>query len=80
MRSPSIDFWMVETICMKLGMYIIASEPISTAYIMTPPVSLCPYVYPLIDAMQRLAKNSPVITSFIIKFFQTWSVFLFNIS
>jgi hypothetical protein len=55
---PFINFWMPEPIFMKLGMYIMAPEPISTAYFINPShQSVCLYVYPLIVARQRLGKN-----------------------
>jgi hypothetical protein len=34
-----------EPIFMKLGMYIMAPEPIPTAYLVNPPISLCAYMY-----------------------------------
>jgi hypothetical protein len=45
---------------MKLGMYTMVPEPISTAYFISPshrPV--CPYVYLLIVARQRLGSHVP---------------------
>jgi hypothetical protein len=57
-ESPLINFWMREPIFMKLGMYIIAPEPISTAYFINPShQSVCLYVYPLIVAKQRLGRR-----------------------
>jgi hypothetical protein len=51
---PPINFWMSKQILMKLGMYIIAPEPISTAYFINPShQSVCLYVYPHIVARQR---------------------------
>jgi hypothetical protein len=42
-----INFRMLEPIFMKLGMYITAPEPISTAYFINPSHhSVCLYVYP----------------------------------
>jgi hypothetical protein len=41
---PHINFWMLEPIFMKRGMYIMAPEPISTAYFINPShqsVSVC---------------------------------------
>jgi hypothetical protein len=35
-ESPLINFWKPEQIFMKLGMYIVAPEPISTAYFLNP--------------------------------------------
>jgi hypothetical protein len=56
---PLINFWMVEPISMKLGMYIMASEPMSTAYFINPShQSVYLYVYPPIVTRQRLGKNS----------------------
>jgi hypothetical protein len=49
---------------MKLGMYITAPEPISTAYFIDPfRESVCLYVYPFIVARQRLGKNITVATN-----------------
>jgi hypothetical protein len=45
---------------MKLGMYIMAPEPISMAYFITLPISLCLLVYPTIVARQRFRKNVTV--------------------
>jgi hypothetical protein len=48
---------MPEPVFTKLGMYIMALKPISTAYFINPPdKSVCLYVYPLIVARQRLDK------------------------
>jgi hypothetical protein len=42
---------------MKLGMYIMAPEPILMAYLINPShQSLCPYVYPSLISRQRLGK------------------------
>jgi hypothetical protein len=48
---------MAEVIFMKLGIYIRAPEPISMAYFMNPPISLCVYMYihPIV-ARQQLSK------------------------
>jgi hypothetical protein len=46
---PRINFWMPEPLFMKLGMYIMAAEPISI-----PPISLC--VNTCIIARQRVCK------------------------
>jgi hypothetical protein len=44
---------------MKFGKYIMAPEPISTAYFMNPSnQSVCLYVYPPIVARQRLQTRS----------------------
>jgi hypothetical protein len=52
------QLWMVELICMKLGMCIMAPEPISTTHFINPShQSVCIYVYPPIVARQRLGKN-----------------------
>jgi hypothetical protein len=51
---------MPESIFMKLGMYVMAPEPISTAYFIHPSyqsVYLYVYVYPLTSARQRLGKK-----------------------
>jgi hypothetical protein len=51
---------MPEPIFMKIGMYIMAPEPISMAYFVILRISL--YVYPTIVARQRLRKNVTVTT------------------
>jgi hypothetical protein len=52
---------MPEPIIMKLGTYIMAPEPISTAYLKNPSnQSVCLYVYPPIVPRQRLSKNPPI--------------------
>jgi hypothetical protein len=44
--------------CLKLGMYIMAPEPISTAYFINPShQSFCLYVYPPLVARQHLGKS-----------------------
>jgi hypothetical protein len=44
---PPTHFWMPEPILIKLGMYIMAPEPISKAYFINPSHhSVCLYVYP----------------------------------
>jgi hypothetical protein len=61
---PPINFRMPEPMFIKLGIYILAPEPISTAYFINPShhsVSL--YVYPLIFARQRLGKNVTAATN-----------------
>jgi hypothetical protein len=56
------QLWMAEPIFMKLGMYIMAPEPISVAYFMNPyRQSVCLYVYPLTVATQQLTKNSLIL-------------------
>jgi hypothetical protein len=42
---PLINFEMPEPIVVKLGMYIMTPEPITMAYLLTPPISLS-YVSP----------------------------------
>jgi hypothetical protein len=55
---------MPEPIVMKLGMHIMAPEPISTAYLKNPShQSVCLYVYPPIVARQRLGKNVTATTN-----------------
>jgi hypothetical protein len=55
---------MAEPIFMKLGMYIMAPEPIPTAYFINPShQSVCLYVYPPIVAKQRLGKNVTAATN-----------------
>jgi hypothetical protein len=55
---------MAEPIFMKLGMYIMANEPISMAYfINSSHQSLCQYVYPPIVARQQLSKNITMVTN-----------------
>jgi hypothetical protein len=56
--SPLSNFPMPEPIFIKLGMYIMAPEPISTAYFINPSHQrVCLYVYPPIVAGQQLGKN-----------------------
>jgi hypothetical protein len=57
MRSPRLPYvspitlWICEPIFMKLGMYIVPPEPISTAYLMNSVrQSMCRYVYVLVVA------------------------------
>jgi hypothetical protein len=46
--NPPLNFWMAEPVFMELGMYIMAPEPISTAYFINPSHQyVCLYVYPL---------------------------------
>jgi hypothetical protein len=48
---PSVNFWMAEPDFIKLGMYIIEREPISTAYFINPShQSVCLHLYPAIVA------------------------------
>jgi hypothetical protein len=55
---------MPETIFMKLGMYVVAPEPISTVYfINTSHQSVCLRVYTLIVATQRICKNVTAATN-----------------
>jgi hypothetical protein len=55
---PAINVWLPEAIFMKLGMYIMAPEPISMAYFINPShQSVCLYAYPSIVATQRLDGN-----------------------
>jgi hypothetical protein len=45
--NPPINFWMPEPIFMKFGMYVMASQAISTAYFINiSHQSVCLYVYP----------------------------------
>jgi hypothetical protein len=45
--SHPINFWISEPVLTKLGMYIMAPEPISTAYFINPShQSVCLYLYP----------------------------------
>jgi hypothetical protein len=54
---------MAEPICMKLGIYVMAPDPISEAYFINPsPQSLCLYVHPHNVARQRLGKNVTAVT------------------
>jgi hypothetical protein len=56
--SPSINYCMPVPIFMKLGIYIMTSEPISTAYSVNPSQqSVQLYVCSPIVARQRLGKN-----------------------
>jgi hypothetical protein len=55
---------MSEPVFMKLGMYIMAPEPISTAYFINPShQSLYLYVYPPIVARERLGENVTTATN-----------------
>jgi hypothetical protein len=61
--NPPINFWIPETIFKKLGMYIIASEPISTAYFINPSnhsLSVCEFST---IARQRVGKNVTATTN-----------------
>jgi hypothetical protein len=58
---PPINFWMAEPIFMKLGMYNMASELISTAYFINPfHHSVCLCEYPNV-VRQRPVKNTPIV-------------------
>jgi hypothetical protein len=58
--SPPINLSVINLIFIKTDMYIMALEPISTAYLMHPIYqSVCLYVYPPIVARQRLSKTLP---------------------
>jgi hypothetical protein len=49
--------WIPEPIFIKFDMYIMAPEPISTAFFINPShQSVCLYVYPPFVARQRLGK------------------------
>jgi hypothetical protein len=49
---------------MKLGVYIMAPEPVSTAYFLNPSHQpVCLYVNPSIVARQRLGKNVTAATN-----------------
>jgi hypothetical protein len=55
---------MPEPFFMKLGTYIIAPEPISTAYFINPShQSVCLCMYSLIVARQRIGNNVAVATN-----------------
>jgi hypothetical protein len=57
MCIPSINFRIAEPIFMKLGMYIMAPEPISTAYFINSfRLCVCKCI-PLIVARQRLSRH-----------------------
>jgi hypothetical protein len=57
-----INFSMAEPIFMKIYVYIMTSEPISTAYFINPShQSACLYVYPPIVTKQRLCKNPSIV-------------------
>jgi hypothetical protein len=61
--SPLIKFGKPQPIFMKLGMYVMAPEPIPMAYFINPShQSVCLYAYPPIIAGQGLVKNSPIVT------------------
>jgi hypothetical protein len=54
---------MAVPVFMKLGMYIIAPEHISTAYFINPShQSVCLYVYPPIVARLQLGKNTHIVS------------------
>jgi hypothetical protein len=56
--SPHISFRIALSIFMKLGMYIMEPEPISTACLVNPPYQcVCLYVYPFIVGRQRIGNN-----------------------
>jgi hypothetical protein len=58
MCIPPINFLLLEPVCMKLGIYVMAPEPISTAhFINSSHPSLCLYVYPTIVARQRFGRK-----------------------
>jgi hypothetical protein len=55
---PFVSLLMPEPVFRKLGKYIMAPEPISTAYFINPShQSVCLYVFHPIAARQRLSKN-----------------------
>jgi hypothetical protein len=56
-----INFWMLESLYMKLGMYVMAPEPISTAYfiIPLPPLSVCSYVFLILLLGNNSVKTLP---------------------
>jgi hypothetical protein len=61
--SP-INFWIPETIFIKLGVHIVTPEPISTAYfiyLFHQPMHM--YVYAPIVTRQRLSKNFTATTN-----------------
>jgi hypothetical protein len=54
---PQINFYVPEIIFVKLGMYIMEPEPISTAYFINlSDQPVCLYVYPPLLDRQRLSK------------------------
>jgi hypothetical protein len=59
-ESRTINLRMPQPIFIKLGMYIMAPEPISTVCFINPShQSVCLYVYPPFVAKQRLDKTLP---------------------
>jgi hypothetical protein len=57
--SPTISFWMPEPVFMKLGMCIMAPQPISVAYFINPShQSVCLYVYPRISFLGNGSVNT----------------------
>jgi hypothetical protein len=53
---------------MKLGMYIMAPEPFSTAYFMNPShQSACLYVHPPVVARQRFGKYPPIFRNVVLQ-------------
>jgi hypothetical protein len=57
-----VNFWMHEPIFLKLGMHIMAPEPISTASFRNLSVCVCMCIPP-IGARQRLGKHAPAATN-----------------
>jgi hypothetical protein len=55
--SPLMNVWTVELTFMKLGGFITAPEPISTAYLINSTNGLCICVCPLIFTKQRLGEK-----------------------
>jgi hypothetical protein len=63
---PPFNFWMAEPPFMKLAMYNMTYEPISTTYYINPShqyVCWYKYVYPSIVVTQRLGKHVPAATN-----------------
>jgi hypothetical protein len=66
---PPVNLWMAEPIFIKLGMYIMAPEPISTTYFINlSRKSVCLYVYSsffffVVIARQQVEKHVPVVTN-----------------
>jgi hypothetical protein len=61
---PLINFQMPEPVFMKLGVYIMAPEPFSAAYVMKPShQSVCLYVYTHLVARPRIGKNVTAATN-----------------
>jgi hypothetical protein len=53
------NFWVPQPISMKLGMYIMAPEPISTAYFITP-ITLCVHLCTALSLLGNGSEKNPL--------------------